>query len=141
MVHNISAGPGGGMMLLVTLLSVVFQAEYPFPLVLARHRVSKKGQRPGTFQPRVFFIHAKSDGRRLRVMVPHRRLEQVVNKCLKDPVLGTKIDIETGDVIEWCPSLLGKLLSPILGPEPKNAGVNVFKVGLEKKQGAQSRFL
>lgn len=57
---------------------------------------------------------------------------QVVNNCLKDPVLGTKINIETGDVVEWCPSLLGKLLSPILGPEPANAGVNVFKVGLEK---------
>lgn len=53
---------------------------------------------------------------------------QVVNGCIKDPVLGTKIDIETGDVVDWCPSLLGKLLSPILGPEPENAGVNVFKV-------------
>ncbi len=58
-------------------------------------------------------------------------VEQVVNQCLKDPVLGTKIDIETGDVVEWCPSLLGRLLSPILGPEPENAGVNVFKVGRE----------
>lgn len=53
---------------------------------------------------------------------------QVVNGVIKDPVLGTKIDIETGDVVEWCPSFLGKLLSPILGPEPENAGVNVFKV-------------
>eukprot|EP00903_Cladosiphon_okamuranus_P021661 g19915.t1 len=52
----------------------------------------------------------------------------VVNGVIKDPVLGTKIDIETGDVVEWCPSLLGKLLSPLLGPEPENAGVNVFKV-------------
>lgn len=60
----------------------------------------------------------------------------MVNNCLKDPVLGTKIDVETGDVVEWCPSLLGKLLSPILGPEPENAGVNVFKVGLEKNWGA-----
>lgn len=53
----------------------------------------------------------------------------MVNNCVKDPVLGTKIDIETGDVVEWCPSLLGKLLGPILGPEPEDAGVNVFKVG------------
>ena len=53
---------------------------------------------------------------------------QVVNGVIKDPVLGTKIDVETGDVVEWCPSFLGKLLSPILGPEPENAGVNVFKV-------------
>lgn len=55
-------------------------------------------------------------------------LWQVVNGIIKDPVLGTKIDIETGDVVEWCPSFLGKLLSPILGAEPENAGVNVFKV-------------
>lgn len=51
-----------------------------------------------------------------------------MNGVIKDPVLGTKIDIETGDVVEWCPSLLGKLLSPILGAQPENAGVNVFKV-------------
>ncbi|CAM9644219.1 unnamed protein product, partial [Sphacelaria rigidula] len=35
---------------------------------------------------------------------------KVVNKTIKDPVLGTVIDLETGDVLEWCPSLLGKLL-------------------------------
>ncbi|CAM9304870.1 unnamed protein product [Hapterophycus canaliculatus] len=56
----------------------------------------------------------------------------VVNGCIKDPVLGTKIDVETGDVVDWCPSLLGKLLGPILGPEPENAGVNVFKVRSKK---------
>lgn len=52
----------------------------------------------------------------------------VYNNIIKDPVLGTKINIETGDVVEWCPSLLGKLLSPLLGPEPEDAGVQVFKV-------------
>ncbi|CAM9774649.1 unnamed protein product [Ectocarpus fasciculatus] len=52
----------------------------------------------------------------------------VSNNVIKDPVLGTKIDIETGDVIEWCPNLLGKLLSPILGAQPENAGVQTFVV-------------
>lgn len=52
----------------------------------------------------------------------------VSNNIIKDPVLGTKIDIETGDVVQWCPSLLGKLLGPILGPKPENAGVPTFKV-------------
>ncbi|CBN79363.1 conserved unknown protein [Ectocarpus siliculosus] len=52
----------------------------------------------------------------------------VSNNIIKDPVLGTKIDIETGDVIEWCPNLLGKLLSPILGAQPENAGVQTFVV-------------
>lgn len=52
----------------------------------------------------------------------------VSNNIIKDPVLGTKIDIETGDVVQWCPSLVGKLLSPILGPKPDNAGVPTFKV-------------
>lgn len=52
----------------------------------------------------------------------------VEENIIKDPVLGTKIDIRTGDVIEWCPSVVGKLLSPILGAKPENAGVQVFKV-------------
>lgn len=53
---------------------------------------------------------------------------KVVNKTIKDPVLGTVIDLETGDVLEWCPSLLGKLLRPILGSAPADAGVVPFKV-------------
>lgn len=52
----------------------------------------------------------------------------VVNKCVKDPVLGTKIDLETGGIVDWCPSLLGKLLTPLVGPEPENGGVPAYKV-------------
>lgn len=52
----------------------------------------------------------------------------VVDKCVKDPIFGTKIDLETGGIVDWCPSLLGKLLGPILGPEPENGGVFAYKV-------------
>lgn len=54
---------------------------------------------------------------------------KVVDKTIKDPVLGTVVDLETGDVLDWCPSLLGKLLGPLLGPAPPNAGVVPYKVG------------
>lgn len=52
----------------------------------------------------------------------------VSGNYLKDPVLGTKVDIETGEALEWCPSLLGKLLRPILGPKPDGPVVPTFKV-------------
>lgn len=52
----------------------------------------------------------------------------VSGNYLKDPVLGTKVDIETGEALEWCPSILGKLLRPILGPKPDGPVVPTFKV-------------
>ncbi|CAN0276169.1 unnamed protein product [Ascophyllum nodosum] len=52
----------------------------------------------------------------------------VVNNMIKDPVLGTTINIETGDVVDWCPSFLGKVLSPLLGSKPDGAGVATFQV-------------
>ena len=39
-----------------------------------------------------------------------------------------RVDIETGEALEWCPSILGKLLRPILGPKPDGPVVPTFKV-------------
>lgn len=61
----------------------------------------------------------------------------VTGNYLKDPVLGTKVDIETGEAIEWCPSILGKLLGPILGPKPDGPVVPTFKVSMALKHGLE----
>jgi nitrite reductase/ring-hydroxylating ferredoxin subunit len=35
---------------------------------------------------------------------------------ISDPVLGTKFDLKTGEVVSWCPSGLGKLIGGIFDP-------------------------
>ncbi|CAN0013994.1 unnamed protein product [Discosporangium mesarthrocarpum] len=52
----------------------------------------------------------------------------VVGDCITDPVFGTKIDMETGEAVDWCPSFLGKVLSPIFGSAPEGPAVPVYKV-------------
>ena len=47
---------------------------------------------------------------------------------IQDPVLGTKFSLKTGDVVEWCPSGLGKLIGGAFSPE----GVPTYPV---KKSG------
>ena len=46
-----------------------------------------------------------------------------------DPVLGTKFSLKTGDVVDWCPTGIGKLLGGLFEP----SGVPVFPV---KKAGS-----
>jgi nitrite reductase/ring-hydroxylating ferredoxin subunit len=42
---------------------------------------------------------------------------QVKGGTITDPVLGTKFDLKTGDVVEWCPSGLGKLIGGAFTPQ------------------------
>jgi nitrite reductase/ring-hydroxylating ferredoxin subunit len=53
---------------------------------------------------------------------------KVSGGTISDPVLGTKFDLKTGAVVEWCPSGLGKLLGGAFSP----VGVPVYPV---KKSG------
>ena len=48
---------------------------------------------------------------------------------ISDPVLGTKFDLKTGEVRQWCPSGLGKLIGGLFDP----VGVPVYPV---KAKGA-----
>jgi nitrite reductase/ring-hydroxylating ferredoxin subunit len=41
---------------------------------------------------------------------------KVSGGTITDPVLGTKFDLKTGDVVEWCPSGLGKLIGGAFTP-------------------------
>lgn len=42
----------------------------------------------------------------------------VVDGCIKDPVLGTKFNLKTGQVEDWCPSPIGKILGGLFDPAP-----------------------
>ncbi|KAL3788203.1 hypothetical protein HJC23_004670 [Cyclotella cryptica] len=48
---------------------------------------------------------------------------------ISDPVLGTKFDLKTGEVREWCPSGLGKLIGGLFDP----VGVPVYPVKAKGK--------
>ena len=53
----------------------------------------------------------------------------VKDGCIEDPVLGTKFDLKTGNVVgKWCPSGIGALLGGLFQPE----GVPTYPV---KKSG------
>ncbi len=54
---------------------------------------------------------------------------KVTKGCIADPVLGTKFNLKTGDVVEWCPSGIGRILGGAFDP----IGVPTYPV---KKQGA-----
>ena len=54
---------------------------------------------------------------------------RVADGCIEDPVLGTKFNLRTGQVVNWCPSGLGKLLGGLFEPSP----VPTFPV---RKQGS-----
>src|SRR3569623_1685632 len=41
---------------------------------------------------------------------------QVKGGTITDPVLGTKFDLKTGSVVQWCPSGLGKLIGGAFTP-------------------------
>jgi len=47
-----------------------------------------------------------------------------VDGTIEDPVLGTKFSLKTGDVVEWCPSGIGKVLGGLFDP----VGVPTFRV-------------
>lgn len=49
---------------------------------------------------------------------------KVSQGIIEDPVLGTKFSLKNGNVVEWCPSGIGKLLGGVF--EPK--GVPVYPV-------------
>lgn len=54
---------------------------------------------------------------------------KIANGCIEDPVLGTKFDLKTGEVVgKWCPSGIGLLLGGLFEP----SGVPVYPV---KKSG------
>lgn len=40
----------------------------------------------------------------------------VSGNTITDPVLGTKFNLKTGDVVDWCPSGIGKLLGGLFDP-------------------------
>jgi nitrite reductase/ring-hydroxylating ferredoxin subunit len=48
---------------------------------------------------------------------------------INDPVLGTKFDLKTGEVVSWCPSGLGKLVGGIFDP----VGVPTYPVKAQGK--------
>jgi nitrite reductase/ring-hydroxylating ferredoxin subunit len=48
---------------------------------------------------------------------------------ISDPVLGTKFDLKTGEVRQWCPSGIGKLLGGLFDP----VGVPVYPVKAKGK--------
>ncbi len=55
---------------------------------------------------------------------------KIANGCIEDPVLGTKFDLKTGEVVgKWCPSGIGLLLGGLFEP----SGVPVYPV---KKTGS-----
>lgn len=41
---------------------------------------------------------------------------KVVGNTITDPVLGTKFNLKTGEVEDWCPSGIGKLLGGVFDP-------------------------
>jgi len=41
---------------------------------------------------------------------------KVQGGCISDPVLGTKFDLKTGEVVDWCPGGLGKLIGGAFSP-------------------------
>ena len=49
---------------------------------------------------------------------------KVANGCIEDPVLGTKFSLRSGNVEDWCPSGIGKLLGGLFDP----VGVPTYKV-------------
>lgn len=53
---------------------------------------------------------------------------KVQGGTITDPVLGTKFNLKTGEVVEWCPTGIGKLLGGLFEP----IGVPVYPV---KKAG------
>jgi len=48
---------------------------------------------------------------------------------IQDPVLGTKFDLKTGEVVSWCPAGIGKVLGGLFDP----VGVPVYKVKAKGK--------
>jgi nitrite reductase/ring-hydroxylating ferredoxin subunit len=54
---------------------------------------------------------------------------KVTDGTISDPVLGTKFDLKTGEVVDWCPSGLGKILGGIFDP----VGVPVYPVQAKGK--------
>jgi len=48
----------------------------------------------------------------------------VSGKVIEDPVLGTKFSLQNGQVVDWCPSGIGKLLGGLFAP----VGVPVYPV-------------
>jgi len=49
---------------------------------------------------------------------------KVADGAITDPLLGTKFSLKSGDVVDWCPSGIGKILGGAFTP----VGVPVFKV-------------
>jgi nitrite reductase/ring-hydroxylating ferredoxin subunit len=49
---------------------------------------------------------------------------KVKNGTISDPVLGTKFDLKTGEVVAWCDSPIGKILGGLFEPQ----GVPVYAV-------------
>mmetsp|Transcript_3101 Transcript_3101/g.3499 ORF Transcript_3101/g.3499 Transcript_3101/m.3499 type:complete len:184 (-) Transcript_3101:232-783(-) len=43
---------------------------------------------------------------------------------IEDPVLGTKFSLKTGDVVDWCPQGIGKVIGSLFDP----IGVNSYRV-------------
>lgn len=42
---------------------------------------------------------------------------KVEDGTISDPVLGTKFNLKTGEVVDWCPSGIGKLLGGLFDPQ------------------------
>lgn len=49
---------------------------------------------------------------------------KVADGTIQDPVLGTTFNLKTGDVVQWCPSGIGKILGGAFEP----IGVPVYQV-------------
>jgi nitrite reductase/ring-hydroxylating ferredoxin subunit len=41
---------------------------------------------------------------------------KITGDTIQDPVLGTKFSLKSGDVVEWCPSGIGKLIGGAFSP-------------------------
>mmetsp|Transcript_36828 Transcript_36828/g.45036 ORF Transcript_36828/g.45036 Transcript_36828/m.45036 type:complete len:181 (+) Transcript_36828:191-733(+) len=54
---------------------------------------------------------------------------KVIPGALKDPVLGTEFSLTSGEVLDWCPSGLGKLIGGIFDP----VGVPTFATKTSKQ--------
>ena len=72
---------------------------------------------------------------------------KVGNGCITDPVLGTTFNLKSGQVVDWCPSIIGKVVGALFSPAPvptypvKSTGANIeVKVDVNYKLAYEQQY-